>query len=90
MVHNVQVGQELPLIPEAAIHYRCGDNFVVHYGFLPFRAFLNAIPRNVSSIFVLAEHRGRKTGGNKRHLAAKCDLVFQQLLQYLKNHYPKS
>ncbi len=27
----------LPCIPDAAIHYRCGDNVVTHYGFLPFR-----------------------------------------------------
>jgi hypothetical protein len=27
---------KLPLVPDVAIHYRCGDNIVSHYGFLPF------------------------------------------------------
>jgi hypothetical protein len=44
---TVSAGTSLPLVPDAAIHYRCGDNFVGHYGFLPFRAFLATIPKVV-------------------------------------------
>jgi len=79
----------LPLIPEAAIHYRCGDNFVGHYGFLPFKTFTQYIPKNVTSIYVLAEQRSRKTK-NKESLASKCDAAFGSLFQYLKHHFPNS
>eukprot|EP01038_Epipyxis_sp_PR26KG_P007301 gene7301-9948_t len=84
---NIPIGTLLPLVPEAAIHYRCGDNFVGHYGFLPFRAFINTIPSTVKSIFVLAENRNRKTI-NKRHLATKCDAIFQSLFEFLRKHFP--
>ena len=49
----------LPTVPEVAIHYRCGDNTVGHYGFLSFPAFTNRIPRNVSTIYVMAESSSR-------------------------------
>jgi hypothetical protein len=84
----------LPLIPDVAIHYRCGDNFVGHYGFLPFRAFRETIPPPLSplapsTIFVLAENKHRKTG-SKKHLMAKCDAIFQSLFDYLSRLYPQS
>jgi hypothetical protein len=87
-ISNVPVGAVLPLIPEAAIHYRCGDNFVGHYGFLPFRAFTQTIPKNVSTLYVLAENRGRKTN-HRPHLAAICDSVFQNLYRFLSAAFPK-
>lgn len=82
-------GATLPLIPEAAIHYRCGDNFVTHYGFLPFRAFSENIPANVSTLYVLAEERDRKTV-QRPHLAAKCDALFPQLFAFLKEKFPRT
>lgn len=84
---SVEVGTVLPLIPDVAIHYRCGDNFVGHYGFLPFQAFLATIPSDAKTIYVLAENRDRKTK-QKRHLAQKCDAIFPGMLNYLKNHFP--
>lgn len=86
---SMAVGTVLPLIPDAAIHYRCGDNYVGHYGFLPFRAFKETIPQSVRTIFVLAENRDRKTRV-KRHLAAKCDAIFPSLLAYLRKHFPEA
>ncbi len=86
---NVPTDTKLPLIPEAAIHYRCGDNFVGHYGFLPFSAFVDNIPSSVKTIYVLAENRDRKTK-IRRHLATKCDAIFQSLLTYLTHRFPSS
>lgn len=86
---TVDAGTVLPLIPDVAIHYRCGDNFVGHYGFLPFQAFLKTIPSHAKTIYVLAENRERKTK-QKRHLAQKCDAVFPGMLGYLKKHFPES
>jgi hypothetical protein len=84
---TVASGSVLPLIPDVAIHYRCGDNFVGHYGFLPFSAFVERIPAIAKTIFVLAENRDRKTK-QKKHLASKCDAVFPALLDFLKVHFP--
>eukprot|EP00600_Ochromonadales_sp_CCMP1393_P013036 CAMPEP_0175000898 /NCGR_PEP_ID=MMETSP0005-20121125/2841_1 /TAXON_ID=420556 /ORGANISM="Ochromonas sp., Strain CCMP1393" /LENGTH=378 /DNA_ID=CAMNT_0016255739 /DNA_START=135 /DNA_END=1271 /DNA_ORIENTATION=+ len=86
---TVAVGSSLPLIPDAAIHYRCGDNFVGHYGFLPFSAFARYIPSGAKTIYVLAENRGRKTQA-KRHRALKCDAIFRKLLAHLQSHFPRA
>ena len=83
------VGTTLPLIPDSAIHYRCGDNFIGHYGFLPFKAFSDNIPRDVKTIYVLAENKNRKTI-NKKPLVAKCDSIFVSMLNYLKKHFPSA
>lgn len=80
-------GSVLPLIPDVAIHYRCGDNFVGHYGFLPFSAFKAKIPESSSLIYVLAENRGRKTS-SVSHLRVKCDAILLSLGHYLKEHFP--
>ena len=86
---TVAVGTQLPLIPDVAIHYRCGDNFVGEYGFLPFEAFLTRIPKAVKTIYVLAENRNRKTSA-KVYLAEKCDAAFVGLKSYLAQHFPES
>jgi hypothetical protein len=86
---NSPINTTLPLYPDAAIHYRCGDNFVGHYGFLPFNVFKKIIPKNVKTIYVLAENRNRKTK-LKNHLALKCDLIFRYLYEYLLKTFPKS
>lgn len=86
---NRPPGTDLPLIPDVAIHYRCGDNFVGHYGFLPFSAFKSYVPADASTIFVLAEKRSRKTA-QKAHRAAKCDAIFSELFNYLTSHFPRA
>lgn len=86
---NAAVDTVLPLVPDAAIHYRCGDNFIGHYGMLPFAAFTKTIPTSVKTMYVLAENRDRKTK-NRRHLAAKCDAIFDSLLQFLVKGFPQS
>merc|ERR1711991_256701 len=84
----------LPLVPTVAIHYRCGDNFVGHYGFLPFRVISSIINEYQEShsgngtIFVLAEKRDRKTIGKKKHHASLCDRIFSALYVHLKSAHP--
>lgn len=81
------VGTTLPFIPEVAIHYRCGDNFVGHYGFLPFSAFNKYVPAAAKTIYVLADKRGRKTD-RKKHRAVMCDAIFSALFAYLAAAFP--
>lgn len=78
----------LPLIPDVAIHYRCSDNFVGHYGFLPFKAFLDIVPPHASTIYVLAENRDRKNV-HKKYLPPKCDAIFNAMFSFLKAHFPQ-
>jgi hypothetical protein len=78
-----------PLIPDVAVHYRCGDNFVGYYGFLTFHALAKLIPKDARFVYILAEARGRKTA-TRPHLAAICDAIFTSMRQYLQLHFPTS
>lgn len=75
----------MPFVPDAAIHYRCGDNLVTHYAFTPFNAFKRAIPEGARSIYVMAESPGRKAKANSVN---RCDAIFDALFAYLKLHFP--
>ena len=86
---NVPTGTVLPFLPDVAIHYRCGDNFVGHYGFVPFSAFTKFIPKSTRTVYVLSEAKGRKTG-HKRHLEQKCDLILNSLYKFLVRSFPES
>ena len=88
-ISSEAVGSVLPLIPDAAVHYRCGDNFVGDYGFLPFRAIKDKIPLSSRTIYVLAETRNRKTV-EKQHLSSKCDAILYSLWKHLCHHFPKA
>lgn len=77
----------LPVIPEVAIHYRCGDNLVAHYGFLPFKAYSDLIPSNATHIYVLAESPDRNP---KAHMVSRCATIFDALFFYLMEKFPSS
>ena len=86
------LGLVLPLIPDVAIHYRCGDNFGAPYGFIPFEVLKDRIvaaPDVVHTIYVLAEHRGRKTK-DRPYLAVKCDIILNGLFEYLVENFPSA
>lgn len=75
----------MPVIPDVSIHYRCGDNTVAHYGFLPFRAFKRLISPSARHIYVMAESKGRNS---KAHHISRCDAIFDALYIYLTKHFP--
>lgn len=79
-------GSILPLIPEVAIHYRCGDNFVGHYGFIPFSVIISKIPKDAQLIYVLAESRTRKTS-TKPHLMKTCQRIFEEFYSILRKTF---
>ena len=79
----------LPLIPDVAVHYRCGDNFGPPYGFVTFPAIKDRIPPDARTIYVLSERRGRKTEA-KPQLAAKCDAVIEALHRFLVGKFPSA
>ncbi len=89
--HRVRKFQDIsqfPSIPDVAIHYRCSDNLVTHYGFLPFHVLKSKIPSSSSSIYILAESKFRHTHGTTFN--SMCDSIFNSLFQYLKEHFPRS
>ena len=77
----------LPLIPDVAVHYRCGDNFGPPYGFVSFHAIKDRVPAGARTIYVLSERRDRKTEA-KPHLAAKCDAIIEALHRFLAGKFP--
>ena len=74
----------LPVVPDTAIHYRCGDNTVGHYGFLPFRAFKNLIPKDSKFIYIMSESSRRKARPDQR---ARCDIILKQLYLYVSAEF---
>ena len=75
----------LPVIPDVSIHYRCGDNVVGHYGFLPFGFFKEKILNTTRFIYVMSESSSRKT---RRLQRQKCDMILQALFDFLTIHFP--
>lgn len=82
-----------PLIPDVAIHYRCGDNTEIA-GILPFRAFdrilSSAKPPNIKikTIYILTEDSARhKTSSPQRK---RCHKILSGLHQHVVNTYSKS
>mmetsp|Transcript_28067 Transcript_28067/g.26929 ORF Transcript_28067/g.26929 Transcript_28067/m.26929 type:complete len:437 (-) Transcript_28067:100-1410(-) len=78
---------DLPIIPDVAIHYRCGDNVVTHYGFTPFRVFARIIPLNSKHIYILSESSERNS---KHNSVTRCAAIFDALHVYLMDHFPQS
>jgi hypothetical protein len=74
----------LPIIPDVAIHYRCGDNTVKNYGFLPFSAMKSVINSTDRSIYIMSEHSGRNADDKRKR---RCRLILEALVEYLMNHF---
>lgn len=80
--------EELPFIPDVAIHYRCGDNMIYGkfgYGILPYFAYLPFIPSSAKYIFVLSDHPRRFGVQGFTH---QCNSILDGLFKYLKDKFP--
>jgi hypothetical protein len=88
-ITNAKPGAILPLIPDVAIQYRCGDNigFSYMYGVLPFYAFLPRIPNNTELIYVLSDHPSRAVHSP---YSSRCQTILNGLFEYLTEKFPKS
>lgn len=86
---NAKDSDPLPLIPEVAIQYRCGDNiaFSYHYGILPFTFFDGKIPNGTKTIYVLSDHPSRAMHSPYTN---RCKIILEKLFEYLTVKYPSS
>ena len=79
----------LPIVPDVALQYRCGDNiqFSYMYGILPFTAYPSRIPTTAKYIYVLSDHPSRAL-----HAAytSKCQMILQGLFEFLKKERPQA
>ena len=87
IIGNYNDSTYLPLVPDVAIHYRCGDNLIGHYGFLPFSAFKNLIPDRSKYIYVMCEHMNRYKRPDQK---VRCELVLSKLHSYLSSLFPSA
>jgi hypothetical protein len=82
----------LPLIPDVAIQYRCGDTVPsTVYGFLPFTAFEKLIPADAKHIYVMTEPPARVDimfGPGKHKFSTNCRPMMKDLFEYLKLKFP--
>ena len=87
---NGPMNSKLPLVPDVAIQYRCGDNMnygSIGYGILPFRVFSDKIPKDSKYIFVMSDPPNR-AGNNPS--ASHCAEILKWLFEYLKKEYSNS
>ena len=84
---NAKPNEVLPVVPNVALQYRCGDNigFSYMYGILPFTAFVGRIPANAKYIYVLSDHPSRAVHSPYTN---RCHLILQNLFEFLKEKYP--
>ena len=74
----------VPIIPDVAIHYRCGDNTVGNYGFLPFAVFSDLLDKGAKTIYIMAENPYRKTQNKKnRKMDDKCAIILRALVKHI-------
>ena len=91
-LRNGENAKRLPLVPSAAIMMRCVD--ILHfvqgqaYGFLNFNAYLQLIPQNSSTVYILSEPLSylNFSSHNQRH----CKEIGEFLVSFLRTHYPSS
>ncbi len=85
-------GSPLPLVPSAAIMFRCVD--ILHYvegqpyGFLNFNVYTQLIPQNVSTIYVLSEpltYMDHASSNQKN-----CKEIGDFLVNFLHTQFPSS
>lgn len=81
------IESHVPIIPDAVVHYRCGDNTVGDYSFLPFKAYRDKIPLTVGTIYVLSDDIHRKT---KPHQQVTCNAILSALHEYLAEYFPSA
>lgn len=72
-ITNAAPGAFLPIVPEVALQYRCGDNigFNYMYGLLPFFAFPGRIPAGAKTIYVLSDHPSRSAAATYRSVRCR-------------------
>ena len=89
-VSTAERGTFLPIVPDAAIHYRCGDTVPsTVYGFLPFKAIKDLVPSDSKYIYVLTDPPARASvmGGLDR-FASNCLPILLALHSYLHTSFP--
>lgn len=88
-VTNSKPGEHLPLIPDVAMQYRCGDNigFNYQYGILPFTVIDERIPADAKYIYVLSDHPSRAVHSP---YTSRCKLILEKLFEYIKEKRPSA
>lgn len=85
-------GSHLPLVPSAAVMFRCVD--ILHYvegqpyGFLNFNIYTQLIPKNVSTIYVLSEPLNYMDHASSNQ--KNCKEIGDFLVTYLHTQFPTS
>eukprot|EP01032_Pedospumella_encystans_P012514 gene12514-14474_t len=85
-------GSHLPLVPSAAIMFRCVD--ILHYvegqpyGFLNFNVYTQLIPKNVTTIYVLSEPLNYMDHASSNQ--KNCKEIGDFLVTFLHTQFPAS
>ena len=84
---NAKSGEFLPIVPDVAMQYRCGDNigFSYMYGIMMFPGLISRMPADSKYIYVLSDHPSRAVHSP---YTSRCHLILETLFGYLKEKFP--
>ena len=89
---SAEPGAFLPIVPDAAVHYRCGDTVPSNiYGFLPFFAVRDLIPADAKHIYVMTDPPHRVhilADGRAPRFSLHCRPIMVALFEYLQRAFP--
>jgi hypothetical protein len=77
--------QDLPLIPDVALHYRCSDNS--YYGIMPFKIYTDRIPHDSKYIYIISESPSRKL---QPRTQIYCKAIIESFYNYIQKLFPLS
>lgn len=94
-ITNAKNPMQLPIIPDVAIHYRCGDNLGTiarpfGYGLLSFPVLQRLIPKDAKYIYILSEPVHRVHYLADPIYKEKCGQIIKWIFVFIANHFPDS
>ena len=89
---SAEPGAFLPIVPDVAVHYRCGDTVPSNiYGFLPFPAVRDLIPPDAKHIYVMTDPPHRVhilADGRAPRFSLHCRPIMVAMFEYLQRAFP--
>ena len=89
-ISSSPMNNNLPMLPNVTIQYRCGDNVEQQpnrYGFIPFGVIMSLIPANYQFIYVLSDPPDRSASNPFNKI---CSIIIKSLIDYIILRHPES
>lgn len=95
--NEIKSSFHMPVVPDIAIHYRCGDQVPSEiYGFLPFNSILSIIQHHYKNqdfqyVYILSDHPKRASLFSKEPpFTSNCPHILDALSKRIHSQYPNT